>query len=166
MIGVRMGNIGWGWEDVRPYFEKSERRVDPSGNASGNGALDVKDVTPFLHPMRQNWLNAAAELSLPVTDISTALIPRAWLLSVTIRDGKRWSAAHAFSWRPALRRAKCAPRNARLGPIRFASTGVVPWAWSMCETGTSILRSLRAEVIPVRRARSNSPQLLQLSGHR
>ena len=24
-----LGNIGWGWEDVRRYFEKNERRVDP-----------------------------------------------------------------------------------------------------------------------------------------
>ncbi len=36
------------------------------GNASGAGPLDVKDVTPFLHPMRQNWLDAAAELGLPL----------------------------------------------------------------------------------------------------
>src|SRR5271166_2657328 len=26
-----MGNIGWGWDDVRPYFERSERRVGPDG---------------------------------------------------------------------------------------------------------------------------------------
>ncbi len=53
----QMGNVGWGWDDVRPYFERSERRVDAAGRASGAGPLDVKDVTPLLHPMRQNWLD-------------------------------------------------------------------------------------------------------------
>src|ERR1022692_3939408 len=50
-----MGNVGWGWSDVRPYFEKSERRVDPQGHASTQGALDVKDVRPFLHATRGHW---------------------------------------------------------------------------------------------------------------
>jgi choline dehydrogenase len=54
----RMGNIGWGWDDVRPYFERSERRVDASGIVNGQGPLDVKDVTPLLHPMRRNWFAA------------------------------------------------------------------------------------------------------------
>ena len=47
-----LGNAGWGWDDVRPYFERTERRVAPDGRALTDGALDVKDVTPFLHPMR------------------------------------------------------------------------------------------------------------------
>ena len=66
--GATSGTCGWGWDDVRPYFEKSERRVAPDGHALTDGPLDVKDVTPFLHPMRAQWLEAAAELGLPVTD--------------------------------------------------------------------------------------------------
>ena len=68
----QMGNVGWGWDDVRSYFERSERRVDSAGRVSGDGPLDVKDVTPFLHPMRpRNWVWAG-----PMT--STARIPKAW----------------------------------------------------------------------------------------
>src|SRR5580698_1856979 len=63
-----LGNSGWGWNQVRSYFERSERRVDARGCVSSNGPLDVKDVTPYLHPMRAQWLGAAAELNLPVTD--------------------------------------------------------------------------------------------------
>ena len=40
----------------------------PDGHASSDGPLDVKDVTPFLHPMREQWLAAAAELGLPITE--------------------------------------------------------------------------------------------------
>ncbi len=34
MTGASMGNVGWGWDDVRPYFERSERRVDAGGPRS------------------------------------------------------------------------------------------------------------------------------------
>ena len=30
-----MGNPGWGWRDVEPYFERSERRVAADGSARG-----------------------------------------------------------------------------------------------------------------------------------
>jgi len=93
----QMGNVGWGWDDVRPYFERSERHVDAAGNASGAGPLDVKDVTPFLHPMRQNWLGAAAELGLPVTDDFNGPHPEGLgCYQVTIRNGMRRSAADRF----------------------------------------------------------------------
>jgi hypothetical protein len=110
-----MGHAGWGWEDVRPYFEKTERRVDSSGRATTDGALDVKDVTPFLHPMRSSWLSAARELNLPVTDDFNGANPEGFgCYQVTIRNGKRVSAADAFL-RPALRRAQREARNRRLG---------------------------------------------------
>ena len=99
-----LGNSGWGWDDVRPYFERSERRVAPDGRASTDGALDVKDVTPFLHPMREQWLAAAAELGLPVSEDFNGSHPEGFgCYQVSIRDGRRWSAADAFL-RPALRR--------------------------------------------------------------
>jgi choline dehydrogenase len=100
-----LGNVGWGWRDVEPYFERSERRVGPDGRARTQGALDVKDVTPFLHDMRRNWLDAARELRVPVTDDFNGPEPEGLgCYQVTIRNGRRQSAADAFL-RPALRRA-------------------------------------------------------------
>ena len=91
---------------MRPYFERSERRVAPDGRRSArDGPLDVKDVTPFLHPMRKEWLEAAAELRLPVTDDFNGPQPEGFgCYQVSIRNGRRWSAADAFL-RPALRSA-------------------------------------------------------------
>ncbi len=158
-----MGNAGWGWEDVRPYFERSERRVDAAGRASGEGPLDVKDVTPFLHPMRRNWLDAAAELGLPVTDDFNGPHPEGLgCYQVTIRDGLRRSAADAFL-RPALRRGNVRSRDRRLGeqdPLRPAPRHR---AWTMCVAASRnpprpIAKSFSA------RGAVNSPQLLQLSG--
>ena len=73
-----LGNYGWGWDEVRPYFERSERRVAADGRALTDGPLDVKDVTPYLHPMRREWLEAAAELEAARSPtISTARGPKA-----------------------------------------------------------------------------------------
>jgi choline dehydrogenase len=158
----RMGNPGWGWEDVRPYFEKSERWVDPQGRARGDGPLDIKDVTPFLHPMRENWLAAAAELGAPVTDDFNGPHPEGLgCYQVTIRDGKRWSAADAFL-RPALRRANAhLETNAWAIKIRFEGRRA---------TGVDYVRDGEPQFIAASRevilcgGTVNSPQLLQLSG--
>ncbi len=173
-----LGNAGWGWQDVRPYFERSERRVDANGRAAQGRAgaalrgpplrgpadppLDVKDVTPFLHPMRTQWLEAAAELGLPVTDDFNGDHPEGFgSYQVTIRNGRRWSAADAFL-RPALRR-----RNVKLetqawvSRLRVVARRVLGVEYirgnEPCYAGA------RREVIVCAGA-VNSPQLLQLSG--
>jgi choline dehydrogenase len=158
----RMGNVGWGWDDVRPCFERSERRVDPSGHASSNGPLDVKDVTPFLHPMSRNWSDAAAELGLPRTDDFNGPLPEGLgAYQVTIRNGLRRSAADAFL-RPALRRPNVhLETRAWVSRIRLEgrrATGV-----EYQRAGESRQATADREVIVCGGA-VNSPQLLQLSG--
>jgi choline dehydrogenase len=157
-----LGNSGWGWDEVRPYFEQSERRVAPDGRALTDGPLDVKDVTPYLHPMRKEWLEAAAELKLPVTDDFNGPRPEGFgSYQVSIRNGRRWSAADAFL-RPALKRA-----NVKLMTDAWASK-------LRCEgrrvTGVEFYRDnerrfARAErEVIVCAGTVSSPQLLQLSG--
>jgi choline dehydrogenase len=158
----QMGNVGWGWDDVRPYFERSERRVDAAGHASGEGPLDVKDVTPFLHPMRRNWLDAAAELGLPVTDDFNGPHPEGLgCYQVTIRNGLRQSAADAFL-RPALRRGNLRlETGAWVRRIRFEQRRAVGVDYS--QGGAELFAAANREVIVCGGA-VNSPQLLQLSG--
>ena len=157
-----MGNSGWGWDDVRPYFEKSERRVDAAGHVSGRGPLDVKDVTPFLHPMRRNWLDAAAELGLPQTGDFNGPHPEGFgCYQVTVRDGVRRSAADAFL-RPALRRGNVRlETHAWASRIRFDQRRAVGVDYVRDNTPRSAGAS--REVIICGGA-VNSPQLLQLSG--
>jgi choline dehydrogenase len=158
----QMGNVGWGWDDVRPYFERSERHVDAAGNASGAGPLDVKDVTPLLHPMRQNWLDAAAELGLPLTDDFNGPHPEGLgCYQVTIRNGIRRSAADAFL-RPALRRGNIRlVTQAWVSKIRFDQRRAVGVEY--VRGGGPQFAAANREVIVCGGA-VNSPQLLQLSG--
>ncbi len=158
----QLGNVGWGWDDVRPYFERSERRVDAFGHASGAGPLDVKDVTPFLHPVRQNWLDAAAELGLPQTDDFNGPHPEGLgCYQVTIRDGLRRSAADAFL-RPALRRDNIRlVMHAWVSKIRFDQRRAVGVEYVR---GSRRLRAAANREVIVCAGAVNSPQLLQLSG--
>lgn len=158
----RMGNVGWGWDDVRPVFERSERRVDAAGHAHGAGPLDVKDVTPFLHPMRENWMAAASELGLPVTDDFNGPNPEGFgCYQVTIRDGLRRSAADAFL-RPALRRNNLRlETGAWVAKIRFHQGRAVGVEYVH---GTERRVALANREVILCGGAVNSPQLLQLSG--
>jgi choline dehydrogenase len=157
-----MGNVGWGWDDVRPYFERSERRVDSDGRARGTGPLDVKDVSPFLHATRQHWFDAALELGLPLTaDFNGPQPEGLGCYQVTIRRGRRWSAADAFL-RPALQRGNVELRThawvSRIRIDRGRAVGV-----EYVQDGRRQSATAEREVILCGGA-VNSPQLLQLSG--
>jgi len=157
-----MGNVGWGWEDVKPYFEMSERRIDSKGTAHGAGTLDVADVTPYLHPMRRNWLHAAHELHLPTTDDFNGEHPLGLgCYQVTIRNGVRRSAADAFL-RPALRRGRVnLETNAWVSKIRIQQRRAIGVDYH--HGGAAKYAAARREVL-VCAGTVNSPQLLQLSG--
>jgi choline dehydrogenase len=157
-----LGNAGWGWDEVRSYFERTERRVAADGRASSGGALDVKDVTPFLHPFRASWLAAAAELRVPVTDDFNGAHPEGLgCYQVTIRNGRRQSAADAFL-RPALRRENVKlETHAWVSKIRIGQGGASGVEW--WRDGRQHFSAAAAEVIVCAGA-VNSPQLLQLSG--
>jgi choline dehydrogenase len=157
-----LGNTGWGWDDVRPYFEKTERRVDADGRALTPGALDVKDVTPQLHPMRRQWLDAAAELGFPVTQDFNGPHPEGFgCYQVSIRDGRRWSAADAFL-RPALRRHNVKlETQAWVSKLRCDGRRVAGVEYFR---GSESRFAAAAREVILCAGAVNSPQLLQLSG--
>jgi len=158
-----LGNPGWGWNDVRPYFEKSERRVDSSGHVNTDGPLDVKDVSSFLHGTRENWFGAAAELNIPVTKDFNGAEPEGFgCYQVTIRDGRRRSAADAFL-RPALRRGGRVTLETRawVSKVIFNDGRATGVEWS--RAGRSQFAAADRAVI-LSAGAVNSPQLLQLSG--
>ena len=157
-----LGNPGWGWKDVRPCFERSERRVTPDGRASTDGPLDVKDVTPYLHPMREQWLAAAAELGLPVTDDFNGSSPEGFGCYQVYDPGRpplvgggRFPAP-----RPAPRRREVGDR-AWVAKLRCEGRRVI--GVDYVRGGASCYARADREVIVCGGA-VNSPQLLQLSG--
>lgn len=156
------GNPGWGWEDVAPRFERSERRIAGDGAVSGTGRLAVADRARSYHPIRRFYEAAAREIGLPVADPETAL----WgegvgPYRITTRRGLRCSASDAFL-RPALRRPNLGLRlgahverilieGGRARAVRYRLGG------TPCEIRARGAILLAAGAV-------KSPQLLQLSG--
>jgi choline dehydrogenase-like flavoprotein len=98
------GATGWGFDDLLPYFRRSEHTEarDPSLRGVA-GPVDVRRATPR-HPLAEAGLAAAVELGYPAaTDISSGLEEGFGWCDLTIADGKRVSASDAYL-APALSR--------------------------------------------------------------
>ena len=92
-----LGNPGWGWEDVLPYFLKSEdQQLGPSAFHGVGGPLSVSDqIAPSL--MAQAFVDAARAAGYKHTaDFNSGSLEGAGLYQVTMRNGERCSTATAF----------------------------------------------------------------------
>lgn len=106
------GCTGWGWQDVLPYFKKSERNVLGQRPAlhGQNGELWV-DRPRDPNPVSQGFVEAGRRAGLPVNDDFNG--PSALgvgLYNVTQKDGKRLSSFRAFV-SPALERRNLTVRS-------------------------------------------------------
>lgn len=93
----REGNIGWGWNDVLPYFLKSEHQERGASKFHGvQGPLHVSDLqNPNI--MSQAFVNGCQELGYSLNnDFNAGNQEGFGLYQVTIKDGQRCSAANAY----------------------------------------------------------------------
>ena len=101
---AQLGNRGWSYDDVLPYFRKSETRPGGDPEIRGqDGPLHVSDIHER-HPLCEAFLAAAEEIGLPRNpDCNSGDQEGVAYYQRTIRNGRRWGAAHAFL-RPAMTR--------------------------------------------------------------
>ncbi len=92
-----LGNPGWGFADVLPYFKKSENQARGASAYHGaGGPLSVMD-SRYVNPLTRAFLAAAAELGIPSnSDFNAERQDGAGLYQVTQRNGKRHGAADAY----------------------------------------------------------------------
>jgi len=158
-----MGNPGWGFDDILPYFRKSE---DHDGGQTpfhgAGGPMHVTDIASRTHPICAVFLQTAAELGFAKTgDFNGPAGEGVGHYQINTHHGRRASTARAFL-RPALRR-----HNIKLETHALASKilfdGNRANGISYFQNGAEITATARREVILCGGA-INSPQLLQLSG--
>ena len=160
---ARLGNTGWAWDDVRPVYERFERRVDAAGATPvQGGALFVSDVRTQLHPMERHFFAAAEQAGLPFTEDFNGPQPEGvGRYPINTWRGMRWSAADAFL-RPALRRGQVALKTgAMASKVLFDGRSATGVAYQIGGTRQTA-RARRAVVLSA--GAVQSPQLLQLSG--
>ncbi|MGE0384738.1 MAG: GMC family oxidoreductase [Gammaproteobacteria bacterium] len=101
------GCPGWGWNDVLPYFVKSETFNGPPSQAHGyNGPLQVSPQKS-IHPLSAAFIEACTQQGLPrLDDYCDWNGDGAFMNYATQRDGRRWSSAQgslgAAAGRPNL----------------------------------------------------------------
>ncbi len=157
-----LGNEGWGWDDVLPYFKKSERNERGASELhGGDGLLTVSDAATR-HPLTDDFITAASRVGVPhIAELNGPPFEGVSYQQFTIRQGRRDSTYTAFV-KPVLHRRNLTvatdTRVTRLAIENGAATGI------------EVLRNGRPETIAARRevilcaGALGSPQLLMLSG--
>lgn len=161
-----LGCDGWGFDDVLPYFKRSEgneRYRDAGGNDyhGGDGPLNVMDQH-YANPGSAKFIEAAAHLQLPLTDDFNGASQEGFgFYQVTQKGGERWSAGRAYV-EPARARNNFTLLTDRLTEKIIVQDGRAA-AVQIREGGTSRLLKARGAII-LSAGAFNSPQILMLSG--
>lgn len=92
-----LGCEGWGFDDVLPYFKKSEHREAGGNELRGeNGPLNVAPVVDP-SPVNERFFDAADKLGYPRTeDFNGVSQEGVGYFEVTQKNGERWSTARAY----------------------------------------------------------------------
>jgi choline dehydrogenase len=158
----QLGNAGWSFDDVVPYFRRSEDQERGEDALHGvGGPLAVSDVCEP-HPLCEAFIEAAQQAGFPRNDdFNGPTQEGAGYFQLTARNGRRCSTAIGYL-RQARRRPNLAVvTNALASRILFSDRRAVGIEYRRGDA-TAIAHANR-EVILAGGA-FNSPQLLQLSG--
>jgi choline dehydrogenase len=100
-----LGNRGWAWKDVLPYYRAIEdHALGESEHHGTQGPLHVTDIAGEAHPLCQVFIRAGGETGLPFNrDFNGKSQDGVGFYQITTRNGFRLSSARAFLW-PAMRR--------------------------------------------------------------
>ncbi len=94
---AQLGNSGWSYDEVLPYFKKSEHRE--AGGDDFHGQDGELNVAPISEPgaINEVFFEAGRQNQLPFTDdFNGAQQEGLGMYEVTHKDGERWSTARAF----------------------------------------------------------------------
>ncbi len=158
----QLGNPGWGWDDVLPYFIKAEdQERGPDAFHGTGGPLSVSEPK-YPHPLCEAYIQACDELGIPRnSDFNGASQEGAGYFQLTNRKGLRCSAAVAYL-RPAKKRPNLRiETHALVSGITFEGKRASGVRYSHNEAERSV-RARREIVLSA--GAIGSPQILQLSG--
>jgi len=157
-----LGNTGWDYAGVLPYFRKAEDQQRGADDYHGvGGPLAVSDPSEP-HPLCEAYLAAADECGHPRNpDFNGATQEGFGYVQLTLRNGFRSSAATGYL-RPARRRGNLSVVT-RAHATRILFSGKRATGVEYLVGGSLSSAQARREVI-VAGGSFNSPQLLQLSG--
>ena len=161
---AQRGNRGWGYDDVLPYYRRTERRVGFGGGTRGrDGSLPVTDMD-WVHPINEAFIaGCVAQGILRNPDYNSGDQAGVGYFQRVIQRGRRVSAARAFL-RPARSRANLEVRtDARASAVLFDGRRATGVRYLRDRSGPGRTVMARREVI-LAAGTVNTARLLQISG--
>ena len=164
---AQLGNRGWSYDEVLPFFKRSERFERGGDEFRGDGGeLNVADMIER-HPLLDAFVEAGGEIGYAKNpDYNGASQEGFGYYQVTQQRGRRHSTARAFL-NPARGRSNLTIRTRALTHAVLCEAGA-PWAYATARRGAPTERtpwkSGRAGEVILAAGAVQSPQLLELSG--
>ena len=158
----QLGNVGWAWDDVLPYFRKSEDHHGGSTDLHGSGGEWKVSKQRLEWDILRAVQEGAKEFGiLPREDFNDGSNEGSGFFEVNQNNGVRWNTAKGFL-RPAMKRPNLRvitkAETERLVIEGRRVTGVL-----FRHKGKLVQANASAEVLLAAGA-INSPKLLELSG--
>jgi choline dehydrogenase len=158
----QLGNAGWSYDDVLPYFKKAERNERLHDRFHGaDGPLNVAE-RPYTNPLSHAFVEAAQQAGLPFNpDFNGALQLGCGLFQVTQKNGRRWSAASAYLHPAAARENLTIVTKAQATRVLIENGRAVGVEYAR---GRRRHTARASQEVVLAAGAINSPQLLLLSG--
>jgi choline dehydrogenase len=159
---VELGNPGWSFEEVLPYFRKLESNVRGASKYHGaDGPMKVSDCE-FQFPIAKVFVDAAKQIGMPITDdLSAPPYEGIGPYQHTIDNGRRCSTADGYLHPVMSRPNLTVTTEAQVVSIDFNGKRAAGVSYEHGGHRTSI--KAKREVI-LSAGAYQSPQLLMLSG--
>lgn len=158
----RLGNKGWSYKDILPYFKKSEHHEAGEDEYHAQGGL--LNVAPVSSPgsINARFIESANQLQIPTNpDFNGAKQEGVGLFDVTQKNGERWSTARAFLDSAEDRKNLTVITKALTEKVIIENGRAVGVQYRLGKTSKSV--RVNREVI-LSGGAFGSPQILMLSG--
>lgn len=156
------GNVGWGWDDVLPFFTKSEDHFAGRSEFHGAGGELRVEQQRLRWDLLDAFRDAAAQAGIPkIDDFNRGDNFGSSYFQVNQRKGRRWSAVNAFL-RSALHRPNLRLRmGAQIHRVVVENGRAIGVEFDI--DGSRIYARSRGEVI-ISAGSIGSPAILERSG--
>ncbi len=158
----QLGNTGWGWDDILPYFTKSEHYHDGKSSFHGEGGEWRVEKQRLSWDILDSFCEAAEEIGIPRTDdFNQGTNEGAGYFEVNQTKGIRWSTAKGFL-HPVEKRKNLTVLTGAMTHNLLLEEGRVS---GVCFTqqGRKTRATAGKEVV-LSAGAVNSPKILELSG--
>ena len=157
-----LGNPGWGFDDVLPFFERFEQRPQgPDVARHGSPGIRITDVSADVHPLCQNFIDSCSAVGLPTYDFNGPQGEGLGIYQITTKSGRRESTARSYL-HPALGRTNLTlSLRSQVLRILFEQRRAVGVTY---RRANRTLTGRASKAVILCGGAINSPQLLQLSG--